>query len=191
MFCSHGSANLTSGTLDSQTAFHLHRHILQRPNLHALKDLSVVGLQVLSPYLQILKTFCSQKWFVTFTNSKYSSIPFNFCAWYKIFLTLGTCCFVLIYHSEHQVYILFFFFCHINSACSFKTNAVLATHAQGWECNSHTFSGNAATVWCSQITLCALLMIALKRFTITFKKYNIYALSYHQCCRKSPKVTVE
>lgn len=120
MFCSHGSANLTSGTLDSQTAFHLHRHILQRPNLHALKDLSVVGLQVLSPYLQILKTFCSQKWFVTFTNSKYSSIPFNFCAWYKIFLTLGTCCFVLIYHSEHQVYILFFFFAILTVHAVFK-----------------------------------------------------------------------
>ncbi len=37
MFCFHGSANLTSGPLASQTAFYLHRCILQRQNLHALK----------------------------------------------------------------------------------------------------------------------------------------------------------
>lgn len=38
MFCFHGSANLMSGPLDSQTVFYLHRHILQHQNLHALQD---------------------------------------------------------------------------------------------------------------------------------------------------------
>lgn len=56
MFCLYGSANLTSGPLDSQTAFYLHRRILQSQNLHALKTHSAVGLQVLAPYPQIMQT---------------------------------------------------------------------------------------------------------------------------------------
>lgn len=56
MFCFHGSANLTSGPLDSQTAFYLHRRILQHQNLHAFKDLTAARLL----YMLIILHFNTQ-----------------------------------------------------------------------------------------------------------------------------------
>lgn len=77
MFCSHGSTNITSGTLDSQTAFYLHRHILHCQNLHALKDLSVLGLQVLVSSLQVIKTFCCHICYFSALNNKFPLISVN------------------------------------------------------------------------------------------------------------------